>query len=704
MEAGGAIRVWLRERNEDRMIQTFGNLVQQFGIEALQSYTDNGSKHKHGILHDLVKAGKQQVLVLLIQEYRFDPNVQRASDGCTPLHLARWQNLDAISEALLGLGADPALQNNYGENAAQVKEAPKPIAARLQGAATVEDILSLVDSDLERFSGQERVQAYYKLSEKTSNYDNTFCTFVACHDKQRALRANASFGVLVQACEAAARQQEANDDGSLWSTLIRALVMLTDDNILKVLSSSASAGLVPFQSWPSYRLVVILRDLAKIKGDPRRFADCFSLIGDVLAQRDLAEIGERELTSLVWSFAKVNLEDYNNREALLRQIDHSLQQRAGMLSPQAVSVTSWSYAKLGHRDDGVMEFLAEEALRLMDSFRDQNVANTAWAFSQLAFVHERLFSACLRKASITLYEDVYRRHALITAGEKLMHWAQIYIAYLFCSVNCPAALDSMSTRLAQDLEQYWRHRNHQDVEAFSENSGLDSERSVQELDKILDSLASEFTAEAAWAPEDSMEAEMVQAIPENVEASNSMVSQGLADSRPDPMDEHIILLEFSRSPEPFRRALLEGPELEGCRKNLEQHGFSPVLDCRAKMFVRPEQYELVCKAIVDHNLKLKAWHVVVATEFEPLVIEALTKLPRSDQVSMKKRPTTLPKYWDVCAQQSAAAPLSPEPTSDTASSGGSHGFEITVKRTFINVATPSSLYSGRNGRLARSEP
>merc|ERR1712003_493724 len=58
-------------------------------------------------------------------------------------------------------------------------------------------------------------------------------------------------------------------------------------------------------------------------------------------------------------------------------------------------------------------------------------------------------------------------------------------------------------------------------------------------------------------------------------------------------------------------ALLEGPDLRTERENLGRFGFSPKLESGAKIFVRPELYELVVQHLARESLPLKTSHVVV---------------------------------------------------------------------------------------------
>ena len=163
--AGRAVITWFREHDEERMIATFDrNLVVQFGVDAMKSFVDNGSKHKHSILHVLAKEGKVHVLKHLVQLYGFDMDVQRASDRCTLLHLAAWYSNRNVARALRQLGADPSIQNSYGEVPDDTAEIDKPIMVRVLGATSIEDILQVVAEELGQFNRLDGITAFTRLA------------------------------------------------------------------------------------------------------------------------------------------------------------------------------------------------------------------------------------------------------------------------------------------------------------------------------------------------------------------------------------------------------------------------------------------------------------------------------------------------------------------------------------------------------------
>lgn len=81
-------------------------------------------------------------------------------------------------------------------------------------------------------------------------------------------------------------------------------------------------------------------------------------------------------------------------------------------------------------------------------------------------------------------------------------------------------------------------------------------------------------------------------------------------------------------------ALCDGPELEPARAALEHANCRWHLPGGAKVFVFPEQFAAVSAALARHTLR--AHHVVVAEAFEPLVHEAVRRLPCRSSVVLRE--------------------------------------------------------------------
>lgn len=99
---------------EDEWLASIQKLVQEHSLEAVQAWHDKGNKHQHRLIH-LAVAKNFAGVVELLKELGFDINVPRASDQCTPLHLAMWYRKPKMIKTLVKLGADLTLKNAHGE-------------------------------------------------------------------------------------------------------------------------------------------------------------------------------------------------------------------------------------------------------------------------------------------------------------------------------------------------------------------------------------------------------------------------------------------------------------------------------------------------------------------------------------------------------------------------------------------------------------
>merc|ERR1712100_523341 len=79
----------------------------------------------------------------------------------------------------------------------------------------------------------------------------------------------------------------------------------------------------------------------------------------------------------------------------------------------------------------------------------------------------------------------------------------------------------------------------------------------------------------------------------NAQLSNALLQQHHAPGT----HLKVVLMRFSRSPQTFRKALLEAPELADWRHALESQGHTVELNSGAKVFVKPEHYRAVLEEI-----------------------------------------------------------------------------------------------------------
>jgi len=111
-------------KQPDDLIPALDELVAVYGRDAIHEWRlDN--KHKHALVHELVRRRKSEALGHIVSTHKFDINVPRSSDQCTPLHLALWTKQPDLMKLLLDLGADPTLKNKYGEDSSKLLEITK---------------------------------------------------------------------------------------------------------------------------------------------------------------------------------------------------------------------------------------------------------------------------------------------------------------------------------------------------------------------------------------------------------------------------------------------------------------------------------------------------------------------------------------------------------------------------------------------------
>lgn len=690
--AGTAVLSWLKERNEEKMIATFDrNLLEQFGVQALQDHRDASGK-QHAILHELVKKGKAQVLQHLVEHHGFDMNVQRETDGCTPLHLAHWHRRPDIVDLLIRLGADTSVQNNYGESAADLMNLPAQIRARLQGARTVEEVLQLFRSEAASFDDLDKVTAYYRVAELSANYDVQFCRWNAAQNQLSPGDQEFLQG-LARACVEALRVPAADVASSLWPTMMRALAMLPDVQILQELLEMLTPEIV--QTWSALNLYQVAWAMGKIRSTlqsrkieispptQEAFLHIMQQLGNSLAPH-VAEMSERNLAATVWAFgaAKVEQEEEVGHQALCDAIAADLETRgATLVSAQSISNIAWGFAKVGFSSPVAFGQLEEAAIRLVGTFQDQNVANTLWSFAKLQLGTANLFASLMRRADFTLYEDRQRLHDSMSARVKTIHWFQVYVAYRFCLRFHPGVIASLTERLARDLGRI--HGSFpRDNSGLSTGSGLESAESLRELDQMIAD-----QGEIPALPEDSMEAQPldpeIAPIAAIATSGNDQVARNAMSSISQLGFEEvkIVMLKYSRTSHSFRDALLEGDELRACRNALQEAGHQVVHAASgAKIFVRPQHYQAVCERIQADEMRLFTSHVLVAEEYEDLVKAAVARIPSTRR-----------------GGQASSSELTI--TSDRLQS------DLTVesRSTFLHIpGAPNSLYPGSLPRGTRS--
>ena len=441
------------------MIETFdGNLLCQFDIREFRDFRDQGSKHHHAIVHELVKHGKLQVLAHLVSQHGFDINVQRESDLCTPLHLAIWTSKDpSIAQRLIDLGADVSARNRWGESAEDLMEAQVPIRSRLQGARTAFQVLDLVDREVNNFDRIDCVTAYFCMARLLTKYDAEFNTWGG--DAQGVDEDNNGLRKLRLACIDALTGPSVAETGSIWATMMRACAMYPDYVILdRIVAWAHEADVADFfASWESLPLYQTAWGMAKIRHMDLSEA-CLDAVGSALS-RHIPQMLQRNIAATAWAFGKsaadaaeAKGEEPKPHQAVFHAlasflVDHG----AGLSCAQNVSNIAWACAKVGFQHPDAFHQIALSARRLMPTFRDQNVANTLWAFAKLKIREEAFFAEAFQQAELTLYDDKFKNHVKISRNVKALHFYQVYQAYCFCTNAFPNVVALLSGRLAADL-------------------------------------------------------------------------------------------------------------------------------------------------------------------------------------------------------------------------------------------------------------
>lgn len=487
------------------MVSQFDHvLVPRFGSDSLKSFADRGSKHQHTIVHELVRQGKLHVLKHLVHTLSFDINVQRASDLCTPLHLALWQNRPDIADELIVMGADASIQNRYGEKADVTSVIRKPLRARLQGAASVQDVLKIVEDELPNFSSADTLTAYYRIAKLTSDYN-------AEHSNWKAGSAvtDHTFDILCHACARVLCDVTDSESGTLWATMLAALAMHPSEVILQTLKNWLQNNQLPFETYECSVLVKITLFLAKITGGSFLWKQCYNPLGTELAKH-VDSMQSKQLASILWAFAKAGTAAPGpaivHRELFMTACVYLESTASSITDAQTLSNISWALAKLNVCHRGAFRSLAEATIRNIAGFQDQHVANTAWAFAKLRVSDSMLFRSLFERADYTLYQDQYKHHVWMSRKIKLIHWFQVYQAYQFCRHNCLECLSGLSARLETDLQ---RITQRDFSGGLSQGSGLETLAALRELDAMIMAAGEDDALDtlSQWPPADSMEAQ-----------------------------------------------------------------------------------------------------------------------------------------------------------------------------------------------------
>jgi len=145
----------------------------------------------------------------------------------------------------------------------------------------------------------------------------------------------------------------------------------------------------------------------------------------------------------------------------------------------------------------------------------------------------------------------------------------------------------------------------------------------------------------------------------------------------------VVILRYSQTKHWFKEALLEGDDLLAERNALEQAGFSAKLDSGAKVFVRPEVFELLVDHLTRQGYSLKTSHVVIELALE----EKIRTIIDAARTRYSKRERGTSKVTNrVEAHIATPCPEAPEGSVEP-------DWNSFVKHTLIHVPVPSSMLS-----------
>lgn len=120
------IQQLLKLPNGSACLNALDALINTHGAAAVRDWRLVG-KHPNTLIHEYVRKNYKEAVEHLVKNHQFQSqlNNHRTSDLCTPLHLAGWTKNDDLVVTLIQLGADPNLENKYGENNSKLAEIAK---------------------------------------------------------------------------------------------------------------------------------------------------------------------------------------------------------------------------------------------------------------------------------------------------------------------------------------------------------------------------------------------------------------------------------------------------------------------------------------------------------------------------------------------------------------------------------------------------
>ncbi|UJR14362.1 hypothetical protein I4U23_001358 [Adineta vaga] len=97
----------MNKHNQSKVIKRLDEIKDDYGAKNIEKW-QNRSNNKNALLHELVERDMADVISHVIEKYRFDVNVRRASDGSTPYDLASQDANEELCVLLKKFGAGGA--------------------------------------------------------------------------------------------------------------------------------------------------------------------------------------------------------------------------------------------------------------------------------------------------------------------------------------------------------------------------------------------------------------------------------------------------------------------------------------------------------------------------------------------------------------------------------------------------------------------
>ena len=138
----------------------------------------------------------------------------------------------------------------------------------------------------------------------SSNYDAEFCNWSTRGpaDTMMFLPSQRNYVSLLEFCTDSLCTSWRDDSVTHGRTMLKALVMLPDPDVIMSLSNWLGENSMPYMDIPASDLAGVAWGVAKIKNGESMWRVCHDPLGDALALK-LCELAERHLSSAVWAFA-----------------------------------------------------------------------------------------------------------------------------------------------------------------------------------------------------------------------------------------------------------------------------------------------------------------------------------------------------------------------------------------------------------------